>query len=84
MSAASDRPACTLCVAKRARTLLIYGDMEYWLRKQLEAMPDCNPYVFHSSHGCPVDNHMLGWKEVCEQAGFSGLLSHDLAPVRDP
>jgi integrase len=63
---------------KQARTLPIYGDMQSWLHKQQESAPVRNPYVFHGQHGCPVDNHMLGWAEACERAGFRGLLFHDL------
>jgi integrase len=63
---------------KKARVLPIYGDMERWLRTQQETVPKGNPFVFHGSRGYPIDNHMLGWGEACERAGFPGLLIHDL------
>jgi integrase len=62
----------------QARTLPIYGEMEHWLRKQQETAPERNEFVFHGSHGHPVDNHLLGWAEACARAGFAGLLFHDL------
>jgi hypothetical protein len=31
---------------KTARTVPIYGDMEYWLRRQLERRPEDCPWVF--------------------------------------
>ena len=63
---------------KRPRALPIYGDMENWLRKQLETAPLQNPFVFHGARGCPIDNHLPGWSEACERAGLPGLLPHDL------
>jgi len=60
-----------------ARTVPIYGDMEYWLRYQWEhRIPGC-PWVFYH-HGRPIGQHMKGWKEACAAAGEPGLLFHDL------
>ena len=62
---------------KAARSLLIYGEMERWLRKQLEGRaPDC-PWVFYHL-GKPVGAQLRGWHEACERAGLAGLLFHDL------
>ena len=63
---------------KQGRTLPIYGDMVFWLRKQQDTAPVGCPFVFHGSQGWPVDNHLRGWPEACERAGLPGLLFHDL------
>jgi integrase len=58
--------------------LPIYGDMARWLGRQRETCPAGCPWVFHGAHGCPVDNHLKSWPEACKQAGWPGLLFHDL------
>jgi integrase len=63
---------------KKARSMPIYGDMEYWLRSQQETCPPNSPWVFHGQHGFPVDAHLLGWAEACQRAGLPGLYFHDL------
>jgi len=62
---------------KKPRTLPIYGDMEYWLRRQLERRPDGCPWVFFNRRQ-RVGAHLEGWHEACERAGLPGLLFHDL------
>jgi integrase len=62
---------------KFARSLPIYGEMDRWLRRQMETRaPDC-PWVFHHQ-GKPVGAQLRGWNEACERAGLPGLLFHDL------
>jgi len=63
---------------KCPRILPIYGDMRRWLEQQQDMCPEGSPWVFHGSHGYPVDNHLNGWKGACERAGVPGLLFHDL------
>jgi integrase len=62
---------------KRARAVPIYGDMEYWLPRQLERRPEGCPFVFYHRRQ-PVGAHLEGWKEACERADLPGLLFHDL------
>jgi integrase len=65
---------------KRPRVLPIYGDMEFWLRWQLEDLqqnwPEC-PWLFHYQ-GRRIGGHLKGWKQACQQVGLAGLLFHDL------
>ena len=61
---------------EKARTLPIYRDMRRSLEGQRETCPLYG--VFHGARNRPVDNHLNGWKEVCECAGQPGLLFHDL------
>lgn len=62
---------------KAPRSLPIYGEMEWWLRKQWDGRaPDC-PWVFHY-RGMLVGAQLRGWREACERAGVPGLLFHDL------
>jgi integrase len=63
---------------KRPRTLPIYGDMTRWLQRQRETCPEGCPWVFHGTHGHPVDAHLIGWGDACKRAGLAGLLFHDL------
>jgi integrase len=63
---------------KRPRTLPIYGDMERWLRRQIDSAPEGCPWVFHNGRGRLVGSQLKGWHEACEAAGLSGLLFHDL------
>ena len=66
---------------KAARSLPIYGEMEWWLRKQWESRaPEC-PWVFHH-RGMPVGAQLTGWREACQRAGLPELLFHDLRPQR--
>lgn len=65
--------------AKKPRTLPIYGEMERWLRHQIESAPAGCQWVFHNGHGCRlVGGHLEGWHEACAAAGVPGLLFHDL------
>jgi integrase len=62
---------------KKPRTAPIYGDMERWIRSQLETrVPGC-PFVFHH-HSKPVGGQLRGWREACERTGMPDLLFHDL------
>jgi integrase len=62
---------------KAARSLPIYGEMERWLRKQLEGRsPECQWVFYH--RGKPVGAQLRGWHEACERAELTGLLFHDL------
>jgi integrase len=63
--------------AKKPRTVPIYGDMERWLRVQLESRIDGCPWVFHH-YGKPVGAQLRGWREACVRAGIPDLLFHDL------
>jgi integrase len=63
---------------KKPRSLPIYGDMETWLRVQYANRPEANPWVFNGARNRPVGDHLPGWTEACERAGFPGLLFHDL------
>jgi integrase len=63
---------------KKARTLPVYGEMETWLRVQYANRPAANPWVFYGARNRPVGDHLPGWSEACESAGFPGLLFHDL------
>jgi integrase len=64
----------------RPRTLPIYGDMEVWLRWQLDELkrnwPDCG-WLFHCQNR-RIGDHLKGWDKACEAAGLKGLLFHDL------
>ena len=72
------RIEATQTKGKQARTLPIYGDMEWWLRAQmLTAKPDC-PWLFHNGRGRRLGAHLEGWRDACQQAGLPGLLFHDL------
>ena len=62
---------------KRARSLPIFGEMEPWLKSQLEKWAGDCPWVF-SQGGKPIGDHLKGWREACERAGVPGLLFHDL------
>ena len=65
--------------SKKPRTLPIYGDMERWLKAQIDSAPAGCPWVFHNGHGCRlVGAHLVGWAEACNAAGLPGLLFHDL------
>jgi len=65
---------------KRPRVLPVYGDMELWLRWQLEDLqqnwPACR-WLFHYQ-GRRVGGHLKGWKQACQQVGLAKLLFHDL------
>jgi integrase len=62
---------------KKPRTAPIYGDMERWLRAQMESRtPGCQ-WVFHH-HSKPVGTQLRGWREACTRAGMAELLFHDL------
>jgi integrase len=63
---------------KRPRSLPVYGDMDTWLRVQYANRPEANPWVFYGARNRPVGDHLPGWTEACERAGFPGLLFHDL------
>lgn len=62
---------------KKARAVPIYGDMEYWLRRQLERRPEGCPWVFFYRRQ-PVGAHLEGWAEACTRAGVPALYFHDL------
>ncbi len=62
---------------KKARELPFYGDMEEWLKHQLERCPENCPWVFFHRRG-PVGAHLDGWREACTAAGVPSLLFHDL------
>jgi integrase len=62
---------------KERRAVPIYGDMEYWLRRQLERRPERCPWVFFYRRQ-PVGAHLEGWREACDRAGLPGLYFHDL------
>jgi integrase len=51
---------------RRPRTLPIYGDMQRWVKHQLETCPAGCVWVFHGAHGRPVDSHLNGWREACK------------------
>lgn len=40
--------------------------------------PEANPWVFYGARNRPVGDHLTGSTEACQQAGFEGLLLHDL------
>lgn len=63
---------------KRARTLPIYGDMERWLRLQIDNAPKGCPWVFYGPRGAKIENHLRGWHDACDAAGMPDLLFHDL------
>lgn len=63
---------------KRARTLPIYGDMERWLRQQIDGAPAGCRWVFYGARGGMIEGHLKGWHEACEAAGMPDLLFHDL------
>lgn len=44
---------------KKARAVPIYGEMEYWLRRQLERRPEGCPWVLFRRHR-PVGAHLEG------------------------
>lgn len=62
---------------KKARSLPIYGEMEHWLRYQIERAPaGCQWVFFHQNK--PVGAQLRGWREACVAAGVPDLLFHDL------
>ena len=63
---------------KKPRTLPIYGEMERWLRQQIDSAPEGCPWVFHNGKKRLIGKHLNGWREACEAAGMPGLLFHDL------
>jgi integrase len=62
---------------KKPRTVPIYGDMERWLRAQMENRVDGCLWVFHH-HSKPVGAQLRGWRDACIRAGMPDLLFHDL------
>lgn len=52
--------------------------MEIWLRSQYANRLEANPWVFYGARNRPVGDHLTGWTEACQRAGFEGLLFHDL------
>ncbi len=63
---------------KRARTLPIYGDMERWIRQQIENAPKGCQWLFYGNRGGRIENNLTGWREACIAAGMPDLLFHDL------
>lgn len=71
------RLAASQTKSKKARVLPIYGDMERWLRQQIENMPANGKWVFNWGTK-QLGNHLDGWAEACERAELPDLLFHDL------
>jgi len=49
------------------------------LRALLQAQNDGNSeYVFHSKGGAAIGNYYGAWKRACREAGYQGIIFHDL------
>jgi integrase len=66
---------------KKPRTLPIYGEMERWLRQQIDSASEGCPWVFHNGRKRLVGAHLDGWSEALRRPVYRASCSTISAAV---